>query len=54
VRAAEARLGEPDRTLAEIALETGFSDQSHLTRVFRRVTGRTPGAMREALTRRRG
>jgi AraC family transcriptional regulator len=54
VRAAESRLGDPERTLAEIALETGFADQSHLTRVFRRVTGRTPGAVRDALTHRRG
>ena len=54
VRGAEARLADPDRTLAEIALEVGFADQSHMTRVFRRVTGRTPGAVRDALTRRRG
>jgi AraC family transcriptional regulator len=29
--------------LAWIALEVGFTDQSHLTQVFRRVTGITPG-----------
>ena len=52
VRSAESRLGDLDRTLAEIALEAGFADQSHMTRVFRRVTGRTPGAVRETLTRR--
>jgi AraC-like DNA-binding protein len=29
--------------LARLALEVGFADQSHLTRVFRRLTGMTPG-----------
>ncbi|WP_243357905.1 AraC family transcriptional regulator [Fundidesulfovibrio terrae] len=29
---------------AQAALESGFSDQSHLTRHFRRMTGLTPGA----------
>ena len=29
---------------AQAALESGFADQSHLTRHFRRVTGVTPGA----------
>jgi AraC-like DNA-binding protein len=31
------------RTLASIAADTGFADQSHLTRVFHRVFGVTPG-----------
>lgn len=35
-----------DRSLAQIALEAGFSDQSHFTRAFRRHTGTTPGAYR--------
>jgi AraC family transcriptional regulator len=52
VRRAEAALADPVRPLAEIALDAGFSDQSHMTRVFRRVTGRTPGAVRDALRRR--
>ena len=47
VRRIEERLGEDDATLADLALETGFTDQSHMTRVFRRVTGLTPGAARE-------
>ena len=29
--------------LAEIALECGFSDQSHFTRVFSRTVGTSPG-----------
>ncbi|MBV9497279.1 MAG: helix-turn-helix transcriptional regulator [Acidobacteria bacterium] len=32
--------------LAEIALEAGFSDQSHFTRVFRLATGTTPSELR--------
>jgi AraC-like DNA-binding protein len=33
-------------TLSEIALRCGLSDQSHLTRWFRRVVGETPGSWR--------
>ncbi len=33
-------------TLAEIASESGFSDQSHLSRGFKEVVGITPGAFR--------
>jgi len=33
-------------SLAEIAIEVGFSDQSHLTNAFRRETAMTPGAYR--------
>jgi AraC-like DNA-binding protein len=32
--------------LSDVALAAGFYDQSHMTRVFRRMTGRTPGAHR--------
>ena len=37
---------DTERPVADIALETGFSDQSHLTRVFRRSLGETPAAFR--------
>ncbi len=42
--AAEIALG--DRSLAEIAAEAGFADQSHFTRLFRRYVGTTPGRYR--------
>lgn len=41
-------LRESDRDLALIAMDAGFFDQSHMTRVFRRLTGVTPGVFREA------
>lgn len=33
--------------LAEIAIEAGFSDQSHLTNAFKRETAMTPAAYRQ-------
>ena len=48
LRVDEARrlLLDTERPVADIALETGFTDQSHLTRVFRRSLGETPAAFR--------
>lgn len=46
IRAACERLAEPHLSLAAIAAELGFSDQSHFTRVFRKQVGITPGAWR--------
>jgi AraC-like DNA-binding protein len=40
------RLGMP---LVEVALHTGFADQSHLTRHFTRVVGVSPGRYRHAV-----
>jgi AraC-like DNA-binding protein len=42
VRAAKKRLAQGDSP-AYVALETGFFDQSHLTRRFRALVGLTPG-----------
>jgi AraC family transcriptional regulator len=46
---AQTLLSDPAITVFEAAIGTGFSDQSHFTRVFRRVTGMTPTSYRAAL-----
>jgi AraC family transcriptional regulator len=38
-----------DHTLEEIAISAGFTDQSHMTRVIRQVSGSTPAALRRSL-----
>ncbi len=38
------RLAAGERSLARVAAETGYADQSHLTREFRRMAGCTPSA----------
>jgi AraC family transcriptional regulator len=43
------RLTESQVPLAEIAAEAGFADQSHMTRVFKRITGCPPGAHRRGV-----
>ncbi len=47
VRAARRLLGQGVLP-ARAAAETGFADQAHLTRWFRRYYGVTPGAYRAA------
>jgi len=44
---AAAELARTDTPLAEIAAGSGFADQSHFTRVFRRQVGTTPARYRE-------
>ena len=39
---------ESEQSLAAIADETGFSDQSHMSKVFRRLAGTTPKHFRES------
>lgn len=39
-------------SLAEIATNLGFADQSHLGRAFRKVMGATPGQYRQSFVRR--
>lgn len=41
-------LRESDQPLAEIAVRTGFADQSHFTKTFTRFAGTTPGVWRRA------
>ncbi|MBN8875771.1 MAG: helix-turn-helix transcriptional regulator [Rhodospirillales bacterium] len=43
---AQRMLVEGERPLTDVALTTGFADQSHFTRVFRAQTGVTPGRWR--------
>jgi AraC family transcriptional regulator len=43
---AKALLMEPEQTLANIANECGFFDQSHLSHAFSRYFGQSPGAWR--------
>ena len=43
-------LANRDVSLADLALAAGFSDQSHFNRVFKQLTGMTPGAFRRQLT----
>ena len=40
---------EPDISLADIAFSSGFSDQSHFSRVFAQKMGVAPGAWRKSL-----
>ena len=42
-------LGDAKYSLTEIAYLTGFSDQSHFTRIFKQHTGKTPSAYRKHL-----
>jgi AraC family transcriptional regulator len=35
-----------DLSLAEVAVQCGFSNQQHMTRMVHRIAGRTPGAIR--------
>ena len=39
-------LADRDLTLADVAYASGFADQSHFTRIFKRRTGMTPGTYR--------
>lgn len=45
---------ESDYLLTEIAYLTGFSDQSHFTRIFRQHTGENPSAYRKRLQKGKG
>jgi AraC family transcriptional regulator len=46
VEHARRELMTTSRSLADIAHSAGFADQAHLSRVFRQLTGVTPGAFR--------
>jgi len=46
-------LDRPDASLSDIALRTGFADQAHFTRLFKRHFGATPGSILRARVGRR-
>jgi len=48
IERAQQMIRGADGQLSEIALECGFSDQAHLTKLFHRVVGVSPGAWRRA------
>jgi AraC family transcriptional regulator len=48
---AAERLTRSDDSLGLIAHEAGFTDQSHFSRLFRRLTGITPGRYRQSRRR---
>lgn len=48
IRHAQNAMLSTSKPLAEIALECGLSDQSHLARLFRKVVGISPSAWRRA------
>ncbi|HEX4710094.1 AraC family transcriptional regulator [Phenylobacterium sp.] len=49
IRRAQELMLNPDKSLADVAIETGFADQPHFTRTFSRVLGVSPGAWRRAV-----
>lgn len=46
VERAKTMLTKTELTIADIALQVGFSSQSHLTQQFKRITGMTPKQVR--------
>jgi AraC family transcriptional regulator len=51
IEIAKKMLCETQRSLSEIALACGFSDQSHFTRTYTRLNGESPGAARRAMAK---
>ena len=49
VALSKEKLRDDGLSLSDVAIECGFSDLSHLTRVFRQAVGVSPGAWRRAL-----
>jgi AraC family transcriptional regulator len=50
IERAKRRLSRRDVPLKVVAASCGFSDQSHMTRLFRRVLGTTPAEYRKSIT----
>lgn len=52
VERARADLVRTDKPLTAIALDAGFADQAHFSRVFKALVGQTPGSFRRSRTSR--
>jgi AraC family transcriptional regulator len=52
IERARRLLDSPDAVLSDVAARTGFADQAHLTRLFKRQFGVTPGAFKRLRVRR--
>lgn len=51
VHRAKDMLRESEQSVAQVAFACGFSSQSHLTTVFKRITGQTPARFRKEALR---
>ena len=49
VKRAQLLMRDPRASLTEVALASGFADQHHLARVFRRIANMTPTDYRRSL-----
>lgn len=50
LRTARQLLTSPELTIREVASENGYSDPAYFTRLFRKITGLTPGEFRSRYT----
>ena len=48
VEKAKRLLASGEQSIGEAALEVGFANQSHFTRMFRRIIGETPREYRQS------
>jgi AraC family transcriptional regulator len=49
IEVAKQKLRRSQLPLSDVALACGFADQSHMTRIFTRMVGTSPGAWRRAI-----
>jgi YesN/AraC family two-component response regulator len=50
IEKAKELMANSQYSLTEIAYLTGFSDQSHFTRIFKKHTGKNPSSYRKTIT----